>query len=136
MDFLATMHSHMRHLIFTLGVLSFVFSLFTFLRKAQPAKWEKILVKTYVYVLTLQFLLGLIQLLYRWSDYGDMLRVRLEHGFIMLVAVGIGHWGLKFVRKGGAMGTRNTMLVVAATIILIVLGILILPNGRALLALE
>ena len=136
MDFLLTMHSHMRHLVLTLGVLAFLFSLITFLRRKHPARWERVLVKSYVYVITLQMILGLIQLIGRWSDYGEMLRLHLEHGFIMLVAVGLGHYGLKFLRAPAPIGARNTMFVIAATLILIVLGILLQPNGRRLLGLE
>ena len=90
-------------------------------------------IKTYVWVLTLQVLVGIIQLIARWDMYGEGLRHRLEHGFIMLIVLGIAHMSGRFMRMPAPIGPRNTMFMMAATIILIVLGIMLLPTGPALL---
>ena len=133
MELLTTLHSHMRHLIFLLAMLSFLSALITTVRRVDFDGWMKFIIKFYVYVVTLQAVIGIIQLITRWSDFGDGLRHRLEHAFIMIVAVGILHYGMKFVRMAAPKGPRNTTFVMAASIILILLGISILPNGMRLL---
>ncbi len=133
MELITTLHSHMRHLIFLMAILSFLVALITTLRKADFAGWMRVLIKVYVWLITLQFVFGVIQLISRWSDFGDGLRLRLEHAFIMFIVLGILHYGMKFVRMASPKGPRNTTFVMAASIILIVLGISILPNGMKLL---
>ena len=133
MDTLFTLHSHMRHLIFLLGAIAFVVSLIAFIRKTDITGITKVAIKTYVWVLTLQVLVGIIQLIVRWDTYGEGLRHRLEHAFIMLIVLGIAHMSGKFMRRPSPIGPRNTMFMMAATIILIVLGIMLLPTGPALL---
>lgn len=133
MDFLLTLHSHMRHLIFLMGGIATVLALVTFLRKGAFAPWMRITIKGYVYLLTLQVVIGLIHLFGRWSTSGVELRHRLEHAFLMLVMVGVAHYGMKYFRTPGPLGSRNIFLVMLTTLILIVLGIMILPTGRILL---
>lgn len=133
MDTLFTLHSHMRHLIFLLGAFAFIVSLVSFMRKAEFASWMKISIKVYVYVLTLQALVGIVQLIVRWDTFGDGLRHRLEHTALMVVVVGIAHMSGKYLRMPAPVGPRNTMFMMAATIVLVILGIALLPTGRALL---
>ncbi len=133
MDFLLTLHSHMRHLVFLLGGIAAILALVTFVRNGSFASWMRITIKGYVYLLTVQVVIGLIHLIGRWSTSGVDLRHRLEHAFIMLVMVGVAHYGMKYFRTPGPLGPRNIFLVLLTTLILIVLGISILPTGRVLL---
>ena len=133
MDTLLTLHSHMRHLVFLLGGIATILALVTFLRKSSFAPWMKVAIKGYVYLVTVQVAIGLIHLFGRWSTSGVELRHRLEHAFVMLVMLGIAHYGMKFFRTPSPMGPRNMFLVMLTTLILIVLGIMILPTGRVLL---
>ena len=136
MDFLLTLHSHLRHLIFLMGGIATILALITFLRKGVFTSWMRMAIKSYVYLLTLQVVIGLIHLFGRWSTSGVELRHRLEHAFLMLVMVGVAHYGLKYLRTPGPLGPRNVFLVMLTTLILIVLGIAILPTGRVLLGIS
>ena len=62
MDFLLTLHSHLRHLIFLMGGIATILALITFLRKGVFTSWMRIAIKSYVYLLTLQVVIGLIDL--------------------------------------------------------------------------
>ena len=135
MDFISTFHSHMRHLILLLGVVSPILAAIFFFTKKEIAGWAKMFIRIYVYVVTVQVLMGIIQLIYYWSEFGDGMRHRLEHAGIMLVTLGVAHWGMKFLKAPAPAGPRNTFIVLVAVIVLIVLGILLLPQGRTLLGL-
>jgi hypothetical protein len=133
--FLTTLHSHNRHLVFLTAAIAILLALVALIRKrplGAPARWAA---RTYSLVLTLQFLVGLIVLIGRWDDFADGLRHRLEHAVIMLVAVGLTHITGRFAKLPPPVATRNTLLTLLASLILVVLGIWILPQGAAILGL-
>jgi hypothetical protein len=57
----------------------------------------------------------------------------LEHAAIMLAVVGITHWGMKFAKRTDVLGARNTAFISAGVFIMLILGILLLPQGARLL---
>lgn len=130
---LTTLHSHMRHLIFLLGFLSLVVTAVFFFKRVDLPKWTKVLVRGYGLVLTIQFLIGIVNLISQWGVPEGSTRYRMEHAAIMLTAVGIVHFANKYMRLPAPLGPRNTMILMAGTIVLIVLGILMLPQGASLL---
>ena len=135
MDFISTFHSHMRHLILLMGVVSPILAGIFFARKKEIAGWAKMFIRIYVYVLTIQALMGIIQLIYFWSEFEGPMRHRFEHAGIMLVTLGVAHWGMKFMKAPAPAGPRNTLIVTVAVLVLVLLGILLLPQGRTLLGL-
>lgn len=135
-SFLTTLHSHNRHLVFVTAAVALLLAVVAFLRK-QPlgsaARWSA---RIYSIVLTLQFLIGLVVLVGRWGDFAEGLRYRLEHAVIMLVAVALTHMTGRFAKLPPPIATRNTLLTIVASIILVVLGIWILPQGSIILGLR
>ena len=133
MDFIFKLHSEMRWLIIALAAITLIKLLISLFSKRALDKTDNILVRTYGIVLALQLILGLMQIVIRWSDYaGEALRHRLEHAFIMLIAVAIVHSSRRFRDKLPPIAIRNTTLMIAASIIMLALGIWILPEARAL----
>lgn len=130
---LTTFHSHMRHLIFLLGFLSFAASAVFFFKRVDMPKWSKGLVRGYAWTLTLQLLIGIVNLITHWGDPAESTRYRMEHAVIMLAAVGAVHVAGKYLRMPAPLGPRNTMILMLGSIVLIVLGILMLPQGYATL---
>ncbi len=134
-DFLTTLHSHNRNLVFLTAVVAIALTLVATLRKqplGKAAQWSN---RTYSLVLTLQFVIGLIVLVGRWSEFSEGLRHRLEHAVIMLVAVGLTHMTGRFAKLPAPLASRNTLLTLLASLILVILGIWILPQGAAILGL-
>lgn len=122
METIMTIHAKAEHLIYLLAGLAVVFPLVDTLRNrplSNPARWS---VRVYTIVATLQFLLGITQLIARWSDFGDGLRYRLEHAGLMFVAVACIHMAPRFMKRTDATGARNTAFLMIASIALIVLG--------------
>lgn len=133
MDFIFKLHSEMRWVILALAAITLIKLLVSLFGKRALDKADNILVRTYALVLLLQLLLGLMQFVIRWEDYaGDGLRHRLEHAFIMLIAVALAHTARRFRHKIPPIAIRNTTLMIAASILMIILGIWILPSARAL----
>jgi hypothetical protein len=122
METIILTHRWMEHFIYLLAGLAVIFTLIDVIRKkslSTPAIWA---VRIYSIVLTLQFLIGLIQLILRWSDFGDGLRYRIEHATIMLLALTSVHLAPRYMKLADTKGARNTMFLMVGSIILIVLG--------------
>lgn len=135
MELLTTTHGYLRLVILVLGLTAITLSFSAAAKRKPLSAPASVAYRTYVWTLSLQLVIGLVLLVARWSDFDDGLRFRLEHAFIMVVTVGIAHWGLRFAKRSDALGTRNTFMICLGTLILIILGILILPNGSQLLGL-
>jgi hypothetical protein len=133
---LAVLHSHMRHLVLFFGALAFIIPLIAHLRKTEIPAWGKLTIRLFVIVISLQFLLGIVQLIQLWNQPDGALRYRLEHAVIMVTAVGIAHYASKYLRMPRPVGPRNTMIMMGGVVVLTVLGILMLPQGRKLFGLE
>jgi len=129
MELIITLHRSMEHLIYLLAALAVVFPLFDTLRKQALGKLSVWSVRAYLVGVTLQLVLGLLQLVMRWSDFGDGLRYRLEHAALMIVAVGIVHMAPRFMRRADAIGSRNTTFMMIASIALIVLGTTLIKSA-------
>lgn len=133
MDIIFKLHSEMRWLILGLAVVTIVKLLISLFGKRSLDKTDNILVRTFAIVLSLQLLLGLMQFVIRWDDYsGEGLRHRLEHAFLMLIALTLAHMSRRFRNALPPIAVRNTLFMIVASVLLIVLGIMILPEARAL----
>ncbi|MDZ4745497.1 MAG: hypothetical protein SGJ05_05790 [bacterium] len=133
MDFIFKLHSEMRWLILALAAITLIKLLVSLFGKRALDKTDNILVRTYALALLLQLLLGLMQFVIRWEDYaGDALRHRLEHSFLMIIAIAMAHMSRRWRNSLPPVAVRNTLLMVIGSLLMIILGILILPEARAL----
>ena len=135
MDFIWSFHSYMRFAILLMGVISVILSGYYAIQRALMPQGAKTFIKAYVYVLTFQVAIGILQLLVMWNEYQGALRHRLEHATIMIVTLGVAHYGLKFLRSTAPSAPRNAAIVMAGILVLILCGILLLPQGLKVLGL-
>lgn len=136
METIILAHQHMRWLVIGLAVITTIKLAISLFSSKELGKADSILVRIYGLVLTIQVLIGMTQLAMRWSDFGDGLRYRLEHAFIMLVAVGMVHMTARWRQVPPQIAVRNTTLMIFGSLVLIILAILILPQGSHALGLE
>jgi hypothetical protein len=124
METLILFHAHMQNVLLVLASLATLLPIMAFLRKQELNAVTKIVIRSYAIVITVQMLVGLTQLILRWSDLGEGTRQRLEHGALMLLAVALVHIGQKYLRIPAPLGPRNTALMMAGSLVIMVLGIL------------
>jgi hypothetical protein len=133
MELIYILHSHMRHLVLLFGALSVVCCIWALVKRTGFNTLFVWVVRLYSIALTIQFLLGAVNLVTLWTSEGAILRYRLEHAFIMFLALGVAHTTPRFMRKVG--GEFPTFALVLGSLLLIVLGIWILPQGAIILGL-
>lgn len=122
MEFISSLHARMLHVVYLLAALSIVFPLVNAIRKQPVSPMSKWVVRSYTFIVTLQLLLGLTQLIVKWNEFGGEIRFRLEHAFLMLVAVGCVHLAPRYMKRSDATGARNTTYLMVASLALIILG--------------
>ncbi|MCX6140788.1 MAG: hypothetical protein NTX15_08175 [Candidatus Kapabacteria bacterium] len=122
MEIISLLHAKMLHLLYLLAALSILFPLINTVRKQQLNAVSIWTVRVYMVAISIQLVLGIVQLVSKWSDLGDGLRFRLEHAFIMLLAVACVHVTPRFIKRRDAIGARNTTFVMIASLALIILG--------------
>ncbi|MEY2719515.1 MAG: hypothetical protein RLZZ273_881 [Bacteroidota bacterium] len=131
MDTLVFLHSKMHHSVYLLAALSLVFPLIALVKKTPINSLGKGLIRTYSIVITIQLLIGLTQLIMRWSDFGDGLRYRLEHATLMIVAVALVHLAPRFMKRDDAVGARNTLILLVGSLVLVLLGVSLIQRAIA-----
>ncbi|MEN9282218.1 MAG: hypothetical protein RL594_1153 [Bacteroidota bacterium] len=131
METLFYLHTKMHHGIYLLSALAVIVTLVATVRKQALSSLGVWIVRAYSIVLTLQVLVGLLQLVMRWGDFGDGLRYRLEHGLLMIVALTLVHLTPRFLKRGDAHGSRNAFLLTVGSLILVLLGVSLLQRAIA-----
>jgi hypothetical protein len=121
----------MHHSVYLLAALSLVFPLIALVKKTPINSLGKGLIRTYSIVITIQLLIGLTQLIMRWSDFGDGLRYRLEHATLMIVAVALVHLAPRFMKRDDAVGARNTLILLVGSLVLVLLGVSLIQRAIA-----
>lgn len=123
-DILREMHSGVRWLVVGVSILAALKFLVGWLGKQPYRPIDRGLMSSFVGLIDLNVLLGLIFLVGLGFSQGVWPRQRLEHGFIMLLASGIAH-GLARWRTQGDDATqfRNSFLVIVITMVLVVVGV-------------
>lgn len=131
MDTLIFLHSKLHHSIYLLAALSLVFPLLALVKKTPISSLGMGLIRTYSIVITIQLLIGISQLIMRWSDFGEGLRYRLEHATLMIVAVALVHMAPRFARRGDTAGNRNALLMLLGSLVLVLLGVSLIQRAIA-----
>lgn len=123
-DILREIHSGVRWLVVGVSVLATLKFLVGWLAKQSYRPLDQGLMAAFAGLMDLNVLLGLIFLVGLSLAQDVWLRLRLEHGFIMLLASVVVH-GLARWRKQGDDATqfRNSFLVVVITMVLVVVGV-------------
>lgn len=135
METIVLIHSHLRHLVFAFGVIVLLVALVPTIRRTPLPRFGRILFRLFLWLLSAQMLLGIIQLIARWDTFGDAVWYRFFHGLTMIAAISFGHLGLRYTKRTDRQGARYTLYVVVCVFAMVLGGILILPHGRYLLGL-
>lgn len=124
MDFLYTFHSHNRWLVLLAAVAALLKLTITWLRGTEYGKSDRLTTSVFSWLLTLQVVLGLALLF--WLGIS---RHRLEHGVMMIVALGLVHFSARWKSYPGPVRARNTAALIVTALVLITVGITLLPQG-------
>jgi hypothetical protein len=134
MEMLFLIHSHMRWFVLLVAAAALVVTLVTFLKKAAPGKADGIVSRLHAINLTMQFLTGIVTLVQRWGLDDGLMRYRMEHTVLMLAALTMSHLVGRW--RDTPAAARNAFLMVLGSVIMMLLAILILPQGAARLGLQ
>jgi hypothetical protein len=124
MESFYSIHSFMRWVIIVVALIALFRFLIVWIGRAQPGKPDRALMSTFVGLLDLQLLFGIILLVWLGTS-----RFRLEHGVTMLLAVIAGHLSAKWKNAPGPLRARNYFLIVIIALVLIYVGVARLPQG-------
>lgn len=130
MDFLYTLHSHNRWLVFLAAIVALVVLCSTWLRGTEYGKGNRIVVHIFNALMVVQGTIGVILLI----NLG-ILRHRLEHALVMFLAIGVVHMSARWKSSPGPLRARNTAITIAISLVLVLVGILTLPQRALLLPL-
>lgn len=126
MEFLLSLHGHLRWLVAAAVVAAFVAAVVA-LRTQRWSTTRVWLVRSVPILLTLQLLLGAVLIVWRGNDLEwDMaaLRIQLEHAVTMLIAVGLSHMLPRMLRTSDARRSATRAAIVLGAIgILIFVGV-------------
>jgi len=124
MDIILTLHSLNRWLIVVVAVIAAIKFLAGWLRKSDFEQLDGRLMMLYTILLDIQLLMGIILLL-----SGQLVRYRLEHAITMIIAIVLAHLSRLWRDKDGPVVFRNNFLAIVVGLLLIVAGVMVLPQG-------
>jgi hypothetical protein len=130
MSFLYLAHSWLRWVIVALAVIALVRFLIVWIGKAEPGPMDRGLMSGFVGMLDLQMLLGIVILIWLGTAGAGWPRERFEHGATMLIAVILAHiFSAKWKNLPGQLRARNYTLLLLGVLLLVVVGVMRLPQG-------
>jgi len=128
MGILHIIHSHSRWLVALISIIVLVKYLIGWIGNQKYSKLDQILNKIYLGFIDLQVTLGLIYLLWSGFSGAGFPRYRLEHGFMMIVALLIAHLIIKrWNSSPDSIRFRNQFLTILFVSIIIYFGVVSLP---------
>jgi hypothetical protein len=127
MDILLMIHSIVRWLLVLVTVITLVKFAIGWLQKSSFTSLDARLFDAFLGLITLQWVLGLILLIGM-----EMVRFRLEHAFMMTVAVGVAHMGNRWRKAEEAIKFRNFTIILLVVMLLVFVGVMVIPGGWSL----
>lgn len=124
MDIILTIHSINRWIIVAVAVVAAVKFAIGWIgnRSYQPV--DRMLMLGLTILMDLQLLLGIILLV----GLG-LVRYQIEHAVAMVIAVAILHLSARWRKAADTIKFRNNLLAIIFSIIIIILGVSLLPQG-------
>ena len=129
LDIIQAIHSILRWVIVLVAVIAAVKFAVGWLDKQTYKPMDRGLMSGYTGLLDLQMLLGIILFIIYWVQSETLAGYRVEHAVTMIVAVAVVHLSRRWREAEDRVKFRNNLLVVAASILLIVAGVFVLPQG-------
>ena len=125
MDFVLTLHSIVRWVIVIVAVVAIARFALVWAGKVQSSNMDRGLMSGFSGLLDLQVLLGLIYLVWNGLSGAGFPLFRLEHAFIMIVAVVIAHLSMRWKNAEAPIRARNNLFAIVASSVLIFVGVAI-----------
>jgi hypothetical protein len=131
MEIVRVLHSGVRWLVLLNAILILVYFALAFLQSRPWEKRSQTLLTIFSSLIGVQWVLGLMMLLWQGSQTGFGLRHYWEHLFWQTAALAVAHLHFRWRRQSLAdrVRYRNGLVLVVAVFALIVIGILVLPQG-------
>lgn len=120
-------HSIVRWLLVLVTVITLVKFAIGWLQKSSFTSLDARLFDAFLGLITLQWVLGLILLIGM-----EMVRFRLEHAFMMTVAVGVAHMANRWRKAEDAIKFRNFTIILLVVMLLVFVGVMVIPGGWSL----
>ena len=121
-----TVHSIVRWIVVIVGVIVAVKFLIGWLQNGKFSSLDRRLSMAFSIAVDVQILIGLITLLTM-----GLTRERMEHAFVMILALVAVHLPMRWRNAPDAVRFRNTLLSFVVALILIFIGVSLLPGGWA-----
>lgn len=129
MGLLLNLHSVLRWVVVVVAVVVLVMNLMTWLGK-KGGEADRKAMAAFVGMLDLQFLLGIILLLWMGLGAGGGFPMyRIEHATTMFIAVAVGHASAMWKKRDAAVRARNNFFIALVVLALIWAGVSRLPQG-------
>lgn len=129
MNILLLAHSGLRWLIILVALIAIIRFLIGWLSGSQFKGMDRGLMAGFSGLMDLQATLGIIFLLWNGFTSSGFPRYRLEHGLIMIVAAVVAHLSARWKNADDTTRFRTNLLLIAASLLLVVIGLLVLPGG-------
>lgn len=130
MSVILEIHSFVRWAIVIVAVVALIKFAIGWAQKSKFTGGDRGLASAFTGLMDLQLLLGLIMLF--WGGLVDGVgfpRVRLEHGFAMVIAVVVAHLAARWRKSGDTVRFRNTFLTILVSLLIVFAGVASLPGG-------
>lgn len=131
------LHSLIRWLVIIAALATIVKLSLNLTRKAEFDGASRGLVAAFSGLMDLQVLLGLIYFVWNGLAMGQLfsfgtpiIRQRWEHLFVMVIALVVAHLPARWKDKPDQLRTRNTLIAVLGSLLLVGLGVSMLGAGR------
>lgn len=130
MNILFMAHSGLRWLILLVAVVAIVKFTLGWLKGGAFKGMDRGLAAGFSGLMDLQATLGIVFLIWNGLAAGiGFPRHRIEHGLVMILAAIVGHLASRWKNADDTTRFRNSLFVIIASLILVLIGISILPNG-------
>ena len=122
-------HSGVRWIVILVALVVFVKFIWGWLGRKSYTPLDHTLAKVFTGVVDLQVLLGILYLLWNGFAGGGFPRYRLEHAVTMILVAVAAHFVGRGASSSDAVRFRNSTFAIIITLLLVVAGISVLPNG-------
>jgi hypothetical protein len=124
-------HSVVRWAVVVFALIVLARLLIGWLQRRDFTPLDGKLTRWFTMAFDIQVLIGIVYLVWSGIADGNWSHHRLEHAFLMLVALGVVHLSMRWRKAGDLTRFRNTFLSFAAGLAIVILGVALLPGGWA-----
>jgi hypothetical protein len=124
-------HSVMRWGVVIFGLVVLGRLLMGWLQRHDFTALDARLTRWFTTLFDVQILIGIVYLAWSGILTGNWSRYRMEHAFLMLVALGVVHLAARWRKAGDLTRFRNTFASFAAGLLIVLVGVALLPGGWA-----